>query len=74
MGHPVGCSCSVSLSLPACCEMLCTCEGCDPAAEACLRVNSPGIRRGRGGFTWEDVSGNEVAKARLQLEGGGEQA
>lgn len=60
--------------LPACCEMPYTCEGCGPAEEACLRVNSPGIRRGRGGFTWKDVSGNEVAKAELQLEGGGEEA
>lgn len=35
-------------------------------------MNSPGIRRGRGGFAWKDVSGNEMAEAKFRLEGGGE--
>lgn len=48
-----------------------TCEGCDPRVEAHICVNSPGIRRGRGGFAWKDVSGNEVAEATFRLEGGG---
>lgn len=36
-------------------------------------MNSPGIRRGRGGFAWKDVSGNEMAEAKFRLEGGGEE-
>lgn len=47
------------------------CKGCDLQAEARILVNSPGIRRGRGGFAWKDVSGNEMAEAKFRLEGGG---